>query len=198
MHNLETPVLKFALYGAHSSLGSLLLGELLGRQHEVVAVVGDLNAVAAQPGLKTKLGNLFDPLSVSESVAGMDGVICYVAAPNLPEDVADRALASSGNLPEALAALEVGMQRAGVRRLLLLVADDAVNGATEQLLLQSSRDWTLAEPPAITRRFVLDDFVALGKAPVDSEGYRLRRLVAALADELEQPLHLRQQIRFQF
>lgn len=198
MRNLETPVLKFALYGAHSSLAGLLLGELLSRQHEVVAVVGDLNAAGVQPGFKAKLGDLFDPLSVSESVAGMDAVICHFAAPDLPVGAADRAPARGGSLSDALAALEVGMQRAGVRRLLLLVTADSVDRACEQMLLQSTRDWTLAEPPAVSQRYGLEDFVALADTPVDSEGHRLRRLTAALANELEQPLHLRQQIRFQF
>ena len=39
MLNAETPRLKFALYGAHSSLGNALLCELLSRQHEAVALV---------------------------------------------------------------------------------------------------------------------------------------------------------------
>lgn len=198
MRNLETPVLKFALYGAHSSLGSLLLGELLSRQHEVVAVVADLNAVTVHPGLKAKLGNLFDPLAVSESVAGMDGVACCFSAPELPAGASDLPAAGTGSLADALVALEVGMQRAGVRRLLLVAAAEAIDRSAEQMLLQSSRDWSLAEPPPISQRYALEDFVALADAPIDSEGYRLRRLAAALADELEQPLHLRQQIRFQF
>jgi putative NADH-flavin reductase len=198
MRNLETPVQKFALYGAHSSLGSLLLGELLSRQHEVVAVAGDLNSIDVQPGLKAKLGDLFDPLSVSESVAGMDAVVCHFAAPALPVGNADRTAEHSGSLGAALVALEAGMHRVGVRRLLLVAAADSIKPAEEQLLLQSSLDWTLAEPPDIHDRYVLDDFRALADAPPDSEGYRLRRLAAGLVDELEQPLHRRQRIRFQF
>lgn len=197
MRNLETPVLKFALYGAHSSLGSLLLGELLSRQHEVVTVVGDLNAVEVRPGLRAKLGDLFDPLSVSESVAGMDGVICYFDAPDLPTGAADVPPSRGGSLSDALAAMEVGMNRAGVGRLLLLATPEQLDRPSEQLLLQSTLAWTLASPPAVAQRFVLDDFAALADAPQASEGYRLRRLAAGLADELEHPQHLRQQIRFQ-
>jgi hypothetical protein len=197
MRNLETPVLKFALYGAHTSLGSLLMGELLSRQHEIVTVVGDLNAVDVRPGLRAKLGDLFNPLSVSESVAGMDGVICYFNARELPVGDTDHPAADAGRLCDALVALEAGMHRAGVRRL-LLVSDQTLDAQAEALLLQSALDWTLAESPAIRERYVLDDFVALADAPADSEGYRLRRLAAALADELQQPLHRRQQMRFQF
>ena len=69
MLNAETPRLKFALYGAHDDLGSALLVELLSRQHEAVALLDDLNSLSARPGLRTKPGDPFDPLSVSESVA---------------------------------------------------------------------------------------------------------------------------------
>ncbi|HAB65290.1 MAG TPA: NADH-flavin reductase, partial [Pseudomonas sp.] len=52
MLNAETPRLKFALYGAHSSLGNALLCELLTRQHEAVALVDDLNSMTDRPGLR--------------------------------------------------------------------------------------------------------------------------------------------------
>ena len=58
MLNAETPRLKFALYGAHSSLGNALLCELLTRQHEAVALVDDLNSMTVRPGLRAKTGDL--------------------------------------------------------------------------------------------------------------------------------------------
>ena len=83
MLNAETPRLKFALYGAHSSLGNALLCELLTRQHEAVALVDDLNSMTVRPGLRAKAGDLFDAVSVSQSVAGMDAVICLYDSPSL-------------------------------------------------------------------------------------------------------------------
>ena len=83
MLNAETPRLKFALYGAHSSLGNALLCELLTRQHEAVALVDDLNSMTVRPGLRAKTGDLFDAVSVSQSVAGMDAVICLYDSPSL-------------------------------------------------------------------------------------------------------------------
>jgi len=50
MLNAETPRLKFALYGAHSSLGSAVLCELLSRQHEAVALLNDCNSIPRVPG----------------------------------------------------------------------------------------------------------------------------------------------------
>ena len=61
MKNAETPVVKLVLYGAMSSLGSALMAEMLRRQHEVIAILDDLTALAPRPGLRAKSGgNLFD------------------------------------------------------------------------------------------------------------------------------------------
>jgi uncharacterized protein len=77
MKNAETPVVKVVLYGAMSSLGSALMAEMLRRQHEVIAILDDLNALAPRPGLRTKTGDLFDAQRVKQSVAGSSVVICY-------------------------------------------------------------------------------------------------------------------------
>ena len=50
MKNAETPVVKVVLYGAMSSLGSALMAEMLRRQHEVIAILDDLTALAPRPG----------------------------------------------------------------------------------------------------------------------------------------------------
>ncbi len=198
MKNAETRVLKLALYGAHSSLGSALLSEWLSRQHEAVAVVGDLNAIDVHPGLRAKLGDLYDPLSVSESVAGMDAVVVYHAAPNLPDGAADRPPNSAGSPLDMLAALNVGMPRVGVKHLLLIIEPDLIGDAERHLLLNGPLDWTLVTPPPITWRFDLDDFRDAAHADPDSELYRLRRFAAALADELESPQHLCQRITIRY
>ncbi len=70
MKNAETPVVKVLLYGAMSSLGSALMAEMLRRQHEVIAILDDLTALAPRPGLRTKTGDLFDAKRVKQSVAG--------------------------------------------------------------------------------------------------------------------------------
>ena len=74
MKNAETPAIKVVLYGAMSSLGGALMAEMLRRQHEVIAILDDLTALAPRPGLRTKTGDLFDPERVKQSVAGASAV----------------------------------------------------------------------------------------------------------------------------
>ncbi len=61
MKNAETPVFKLVLFGPESSLGNALMVELLSRQHEVIAVVDDLNRHSPRPGLHFKIGGWVMP-----------------------------------------------------------------------------------------------------------------------------------------
>jgi len=61
-----------------------LMAEMLRRQHEVIAILDDLNVLAPRPGLRTKSGDLFDADRVKQSVAGSSAVICLLDAPGLP------------------------------------------------------------------------------------------------------------------
>lgn len=84
MKNAETPVMKVVLFGALSSFGNALMAELLRRQHEVIAILDDLNALAPRPGLRTKAGNFFSADRVCESIAGCTAVICLLDAKVFP------------------------------------------------------------------------------------------------------------------
>lgn len=68
MKNAETPVFKLVLFGPESSLGNALMAELLSRQHEVTAVVDDLNRHTA--GLHFKIGGLDDADQAEQGAAG--------------------------------------------------------------------------------------------------------------------------------
>jgi hypothetical protein len=46
----RNPTVKVVLYGAMASLGGALMAELLRRQHEVIAILDDLNVLAPRPG----------------------------------------------------------------------------------------------------------------------------------------------------
>ena len=128
MKNAETPAVKVVLYGAMSSLGSALMAELLRRQHEVIAILDDLTALAPRPGLRTKTGDLFDLERDNQSVAGSSAVICLLDAPGLPfsSDHVERSVVL-GPVEQVLAvdALVDGLQAANVSRL-FLVGDFAV------------------------------------------------------------------------
>lgn len=201
MLNAETPRLKFAVYGAHDDLGSALLVELLSRQHEAVALLDDLNSLSARPGLRTKPGDLFDPLSVSESVAGMEAVICLYHTPRLPSTDAVTGESPRRDFYQAVEALLLGLQRVGVERLLLIADFPAIERQPEveaalQRLAAHPLDWTLVDAPPAGNQLTVEALAeAAGKG--EANPYRdLQRIAAGIVDELERPQHLHQRIHF--
>lgn len=201
MLNAETPRLKFAVYGAHDDLGSALLVELLSRQHEAVALLDGLNSLSARPGLRTKPGDLFDPLSVSESVAGMDAVICLYHTPRLPSTDAVTGESSRRDFYQAVEALLLGLQRVGVERLLLIADFPAIERQPEveaalQRLAAHPLGWTLVDAPPAGNQLTVEALAeAAGKG--EANPYRdLQRIAAGIVDELERPQHLHQRIHF--
>lgn len=201
MLNAETPRLKFAVYGAHDDLCSALLVELLSRQHEAVALLDDLNSLSARPGLRTKPGDLFDPLSVSESVAGMDAVICLYHTPRLPSTDAITGESPRRDFYQAVEALLLGLQRVGVERLLLIADFPAIERQPEveaalQRLAAHPLDWTLVDAPPAGNQLTVEALAeAAGKG--EANPYRdLQRIAAGIVDELERPQHLHQRIHF--
>jgi len=197
MKNLETPAYKLALYGARSSLGNAVLVEALHRQYEAMAIVDQLNALPSIPGLRTKGGDLSDPLSVSHSVAGMDAVVCLLGE-QLP------GAARRDDFPllfRALLAMLDGLEVAGVKR--LLVVDDfawldespqqpsaPVSHLLERLLA-SPIAWTLVEAPQPTGEDLqFADF----EQPAE-RALPLRRFAAGLLDEMTLSLHVHERVR---
>jgi hypothetical protein len=201
MLNAETPRLKFALYGAHSSLGNAILCELLSRQHEVVALVDDLNSMTVRPGLRAKTGDLFDAISVSQSVAGMDAVICLFDSPSVPTASGEPAAAQSHDFYQAVDALLSGLPKVGVERL-LLVADFSAHReapnveAALQRIAAHPLKWTLVDAGTEGEELSIEDFSNLEGLSDDDRRVQLRRIAGGMADELETPQHLHQQIHF--
>jgi putative NADH-flavin reductase len=215
MKNAETPVVKLVLYGAMSSLGSALMAEMLRRQHEVIAILDDLTALAPRPGLRTKCGNLFDAERVKQSVAGCSAVICLLDAPGLPmnhEHVEKNFVPEPVEQVLAVDALIAGMQAMGIHRL-FLVGDFAVlddpeeednlqRHAAEEILdaLQTSTlHWTLVNAPRGMAGLTIEHFSHVssslepGLAPVLE---RLNRVAIGIADELHLNLHIGQHVNF--
>ncbi len=201
MLNAETPRLKFALYGAHSSLGNALLCELLSRQHEVVALVDDLNSMTVRPGLRAKTGDLFDAISVSQSVAGMDAVICLYDSPSVPTASGAAAAGQPHDLYQAVDALLSGLPKVGVERL-LLVADFSAQGDQPEVAAALQRiavhplKWTLVDAETADEDLSIEDFSNLEGLGAEDRRVQLRRIAAGMVDELETPQHLHQQIHF--
>jgi putative NADH-flavin reductase len=215
MKNAETPVVKLVLYGAMSSLGSALMAEMLRRQHEVIAILDDLTALAPRPGLRTKCGNLFDAERVKQSVAGCSAVICLLDAPGLPmnhEHVEKTLVPEPVEQVRAVDALIAGMQATGIQRLFLVgdfamlddpeVEDRLQRHAAEEILdaLQTSPlHWTLVDAPQGIAGLTIEHFSHLGStlesglAPVLE---RLNRVAVGIADELHLNLHICEHVCF--
>lgn len=215
MKNAETPAVKVVLYGAMSSLGSALMAELLRRQHEVIAILDDLTALAPRPGLRTKSGDLLDAERVNQSVAGSSAVICLLNAPGLPlsSDHVEKSVVL-GPVEQVLAvdALMDGLQAANVSRLFVIgefeALDDPENAdplqrhaaqEVREALQSSPLHWTLVNAPRSVAGLTIEHFSQVGRTlePGLAEPLeRLNRVAVGIADELRLNLHLRQHVDF--
>ena len=97
-------------------------------------------------------GDPFDPLSVSESVAGMDAVICLYHTPRLPSTDAITGESARRDFYQAVEALLLGLERVGVERLLLIADFPAIERQPEveaalQRLAAHPLKWTLVDAP---------------------------------------------------
>ncbi|WP_426233431.1 NAD(P)-dependent oxidoreductase [Pseudomonas sp. TWP3-2] len=215
MKNAETPAVKVVLYGAMSSLGSALMAELLRRQHEVIAILDDLTALAPRPGLRTKSGDLFDAERVNQSVAGSSAVICLLNAPGLPfnsEHIEKSVVLGPVEQVLAVDALIDGLQAASVTRLFVVGEFDALDEpelddrlqrhAAEEIreALQSSPlHWTLVNAPRGVAGLTIEHFsqVSSSLEPGLAEPLeRLQRVAVGIADELRLNLHVGEHVSF--
>ncbi|MGF6592643.1 NAD(P)-dependent oxidoreductase [Pseudomonas sp. 2835] len=205
MKNAETPVFKLVLLGGLSSLGSALMAELLKRQHEVIAVVDNLNTLAPRPGLHFKTGGLNTTDQAEQSVAGGSAVVCLLPA-LAPDDFAAQLRMSK--------ALIAGMSRTTIRRL-LLVGDfsvlDQSHGHNEQqracadqivdLLQRSPLHWTLVNTPQQVAGLGIEHFHQTHgtlEPGLAEPLQRLARVAAAMVDALELKLHHGEHVNFVF
>lgn len=220
MKNAETPVMKVALFGAISSFGSALMAELLRCQHEVIAIVDDLNVLAPRPGLRTKAGNLFSADRVCESIAGCSAVIVLLDAKIFPVGPAHEREPKNLKPEEQLIATQTVLtclRRMQIKRL-ILVADiqllpdqplaDYQDPNLDQFqasalivdsLRNSDANWTLVSAPQGVAGLSIEHFSQTAgtvepglEVPLEVLG----RVAAGIADELKLNLHVRQYVNF--
>ncbi|MBF8722370.1 NAD(P)-dependent oxidoreductase [Pseudomonas guariconensis] len=203
MKNAETPVFKLVLFGIEGSLGSALAVELLSRQHEVTAVVDDLNRHAPRPGLHFKIGGLGNTYQAEQSTAGGSAVIALLSA------LAPGDLPAQRKMAEALVA---GLQRTTIRRLMLVgdfnVLDEPARHSDEErecmdqivdLLQRSALRWTLVNAPDEVPGLGIEHFRNLdGTLEPGLAGplQRLARVAAGMVDALELNLHQGEHLNF--
>ena len=220
MKNAETPVLKVALFGAVSSFGSALMAELLRRQHEVIAVLDDLNALAPRPGLRTKQGNLFNRERIGESIAGSSVVIALLDAKVLPVGTDEPHPPQDLNPVNQLIVTQnllACMARMGVKRLMLVCDVELRHEASladyqdahldqfqaSALIVDSLRKselaWTLVKAPQGVAGLGIEHFSQNGgtvepglEIPLEVLG----RVAAGIADEMTLNLHVHQYVNF--
>lgn len=203
MKNAETFVFKVTLFGTMSSLGSALMTELLKRQHEVIAIVDDLNRLPPRPGLHNKHAGLNDADQAEQGVAGASAVICLLPA-LAPDDHPAQLL--------MVRALVAGMARTTIRRL-LLVGDFSVlehpdgysaqhRQCVEQIadtLQRSSLHWTLINAPSEVPGLGIEHFQHTHGTldpSLEEPLQRLSRIAAGMVDILELKLHYGEQLNF--
>jgi putative NADH-flavin reductase len=207
--------MKIALIGATGFVGSAVLKELLSRGHSVVALARDPAKVAAQSGLEARLADVLQPDSVAAAVKGVDAVVsAYNAGWTNPNLYAE--------FLQGSAAINAGLQQAGVKRLIvvggagsLFVAPGvqlvdtpefpaqwkpgalAAREALNQIRAETALDWSFVSPPAHLEPGERRGSYRLGgdELLADAEGHShisVADLAMAIVDELEAPKHVQQ------
>jgi len=207
--------MKVVLYGASGMIGSRILKELVGRGHQVTAVVRDPARILQESGVTALRGDLLDASDVATKVRGADAIISAYSPGQGTEQ----------RLLDAARALIAGAKQAGVRRVIFVGGAASLEVAPGVTLLDSGHlpkeweaiatahrdtlswlraaqeaadlDWTYFSPAAFiqpgerTGKFRLgaDQLVsdAQGQSRISAEDYAI-----ALVDELEHPQHIRQ------
>jgi putative NADH-flavin reductase len=194
--------MRVLILGATGRVGSLALARALAADHEVVALVRDLNRLEARARLTILGGEIGDATAVGGAVRGVDAVIAAVGPrANAVED--------ERTLEAGMRNVVAAMDDAGVRRLIALsgagidvpgdrkpwvdrVASRVVRRMARHVVGAKQReydifsaadiDWTALRPPLVTDGPPLGYRLDLRLKP----GARVRRadVAAALVDQL--------------
>lgn len=196
MHNLETPRLKLGVFNPRTSLGQALIAAALHRQHEVTALLDDLNHITARPGLRCKLGSLDSAVTVTRAIAGLDVVFAC-----LDDAFVEDLPPQCGHLIDGA----LGLGNARMPRLFLIgrwqwlvesddADDEALSAGLRRSLEASGLDWTLVEAPVLADDLRVDDFSGSAQTG-DADAQRAFSCAEALLDEARLGLHRHQCLR---
>jgi hypothetical protein len=203
--------MKVVLFGASGMIGSRILKELLGRGHQVTAVVRNPEKITAA-GVKAVKGDILDPTCVAAVAQGSEAAISAYAPPQGQEET----------LLAATRSLLAGLTAAGVGRLMVVNGAGSLEVApgvqlveTPQfpqawkpialahrevlpILKESSLEWSALSPAAFIQPGERTGKFRLGgrQMVVDKQGesrISAEDFAVALVNELESPNHVRQQ-----
>jgi putative NADH-flavin reductase len=203
--------MKVVLVGASGVIGSRVLRELVTRGHSVTAVVRDTSKIPAMEGVTVKEGDVLDKESVAALVKGSDAVISAYAP----------GFTTLDNLVLATKSLIAGLEKAGVRRLLVVGGAGSLEVAPGLQLLDTPTFPLEWKGIALAHRDALDvlknadlDCTSLSPAALIEPGERTGKFrlgtdqlivdengdskisaedfAVAVVDELEKGAHVRQ------
>jgi putative NADH-flavin reductase len=210
--------MHIALIGATGFVGAAVLAELLDRGHQVTALVRQPGKLAPRAGLTARALDANDADAVADAVRGHDAVVsAYNPGWDAP-DLYDAFLRGSAAVERGVAASGVkrllvvggagslfvapGVQLVDTPAFTDHVPPNIVPGARAArdyltaLRANTVLDWTFLSPPALlvqgerTGRYRVGGEALLmdGEAPA---GIAVADLAVAIADEIEQPRHIR-------
>jgi putative NADH-flavin reductase len=203
--------MNVVLFGATGTLGSRILNELLARGHNLTAVVRDPSKLEPHENITATAGDIFNSASVADGARGADVV---VSAYGPPQDKPELLL-------DAMRALIAGVEASGTKRLIVVGGAGSLEVAPGvklvnspdfpaewkgiavaheealELLRTSKLDWTYVSPAAYIHpgertgkyREGKDQLLVneKGQSEISAEDYAI-----AIADEVENPRHLRE------
>ncbi len=188
--------MKIIVFGASGGTGRELVRQGTTMGHEVTAFVRNPQSIGGIPAIRAAVGDARDGDAVAAAVQGQDAVLSALGA---------RSLRDSTLLPEAMTGILAGMQRHGVKRLIVLGAAGAWPGASskvsiagqaivgmlgltllrhafaaqramQKLIRTSDAEWTIVQPP------LLLDEPGRGVYRVDGDGLPPRGMRIARGD----------------
>jgi len=196
--------MKIALIGASGNAGSRILKELSDRGHQVTAIARTPERIATLPGVTAVAGDLSDTAALAETLRGHDAVISSVHFLVTDAQSLIDTVRASGVKRYLVVGGAGSLEVAPGQRLIdqpgfpEAYKAEASAGATFLDLLRGADDleWTFLSPSAMfvpgerTGRFRLGTDQLLSNengSSISFEDYAI-----ALADEIEQPRHIRQ------
>ena len=210
--------MNIALIGATGFVGSAVLAELMQRGHQVTALVRDPAKLQARAGLTAIAADAYDANAVAAAVRGHDAVVSAFNPGWNEAELYDKFLRGATAITQGVEASGVkrllvvggagslfvapGVQLVDTPEFAGHVSPNVVPGARAArdhltaLRANTALDWTFLSPPALLApgertggyRSGGEQLLMAGEAPA---GITVADLAVAIADEIEQPRHLR-------
>lgn len=195
--------MKIALIGASGNAGSRILAELTRRGHQVTAIARDTSRIASAPNVSPVAADIEDSAKLAEVLQGHDAVVSSVHFSASDPDKLISAVEASG-VRRYLVVGGAGSLEVAPGKMLVdtpdfpaQYRDESLAGVAflDKLRANKNLDWTYLSPSALfspgerTGKFRLgqDELLTHDKgSSISFEDYAI-----ALADELEQPRHVR-------